>query len=230
MLKEEIGFLKYRDIIKKSNNNIFNDIETGRMIKLDKDSAREMKKRKSIRAYTPGIDPDQIQLLSEKQACINNTFLPSGVIYYHNLPIAVIYPKFFDNYKTFEDLHNEDESIIINNLKAAFYNNLELINNNIYNSDFAFKNVMYKDNSVELIDLDGKYIGNKDNFTISEVYYYYLYDLYYCIERKLKSLDENYKNEQLEELKKFIYKHMWETKIDSPLQVIEEIEKKRILK
>ena len=230
MFQYDIGFFKYKKIIKDANNYIYNDIETGKMIKLDKECANMMKKRNSINYLFPQIDSSQIKHLSEKQIDINNTYLPSGVVYYNGFPVGVVYPYFFNNYNTFNDLYLEDSSLIIDNFKKSFFYNLELLNNNIYNTDLSFKNIMYKDNDVQLIDLDGRFIGDKDNSSYAQVYFYYLRDLRICVYDKLRAIYGEISNEVIEEVNPIFDNMFCNIEYDTPLKIIEEVEKKRVLK
>ena len=230
MLRKDVGFLKYRKIIKDASGFIYNDHETGRMIKLDKDCADDMIKKYGVSVLSSKINENQISELSKKQISINNTSLPSGVMYFNNIPVGVIYPRFYNGYNTFEELYKEEPSLIIKNLKKAYYNNMELINNDICNKDFSFKNIMYKNDDVRLIDLDGKMIGNRINSTYTQLYYYYLEGIYYCIKKRLELLYGDKSKEIVKELKSFILSELSNIKIDTPLYIIDEIEKKKILK
>ena len=227
MIKENIRYFKYNRIIKDANKFIYHDKNNNRMIKLDKDCTSDMQNYHSIMISTPSINESQIEELSSKQKYIHNSSLPEGIIYYSHLPVGVIYPNYFEGYKTFEELFNEDVDLIIYNLKQAYYNNLELIHNNIYNKDFAFKNIMYKGGNVELVDLDGKLIGNKNNTTYTQMYSYFMYDLYRSLKKKIEEL---YKKDSSDILNEIKYNYTTTNTIDFPLEIINKIEMKRILK
>lgn len=215
MIKENVGFFKYRKIIRESHNMIYHDKKTNRMIKLNRGSEAP--------------DVSQIEYLSEKQRNVHKSYLPSGVLYYDFFPSGVIYPYYFEGYTTFENLYKEDEKIIFNNLRQALINNLELVKNNIRNRDLAFKNIMYKNDNVQLIDLDGKLIDITGSVSFSQMYQYFLIDLYHSLQKKTDLLYPNDSEvfKEIDSLFKIKYDEIDEY---CPFRIIDEVEKKRILK
>ena len=230
MVYKHVGFFQYKKIIKEANNFIYHDKKTGRMIKLDKDCAGEMKNRNTVSIFAPKIDLVQISDLSSKQIHVNHSHLPSGIMYYNELPVGVIYPYYFDGYKTFEELYKEDSDLMLDNIRKAYYYNLELVNNDICNKDFVFKNIMYDGSDVQLIDLDGKLVGNKYNTSYSQMYSYLLRDFYHSIIHKLELLGGKIDDSLLQEIKTLFNEHIDNIEKDSPIKIVEEIERKRILK
>ena len=229
MIEESIRYFKYKRIIKDAKQFIYHDTYNNRMIKLDKDCVRDMNDYNSVMVTTPSIDEDQIQLLSNKQKYINYSSLPEGIVYYKYLPVGIIYPKYFEGYKTFEELYKEDAELFFYNLKKAYYNNLELVHNNIFNKDFAFKNIMYNGTSIELVDLDGKLIGNSNNTTYDYMYSYYIHDLYKALKKKIEILYPEDSDKVLSEINN-LFQNRIPNEVNYPLEVINKIEKKRILK
>lgn len=229
MIEEKVGLFKYRKMIKESNDFILE--RDGRCYKLDPSAADEMLNHFKVSIDTSEIDPHQISWLSDKAKYIDHSYLPCGVLKYGINTVGVIYPKFFEGYKTFENLNKEDNLLIMKNLRKALLNNRELLNNDIYNTDFAFKNIMYKGNDVELVDLDGKCIKRSDNCSYAQVYSYYLHDL----ERLFK--DRVSKDYSQEEKDKIINKYLplfrnitYDMNMDYPFEVLDEVEKVLVLK
>ena len=100
---------------------------------------------------------------------VKYTKLPSGIIYFEELPLLLQMP-YHKNYVNISDAIIEDSQIfdILYNLSRAFY---ELIKNRVYQTDLCLgKNVMVneKTNDVQLIDLDGEYLYYINRFNQRE--------------------------------------------------------------
>ena len=178
----QINKREFKNIIKKGYTYVYND----RFIKLDKIYIDNFRYNKSFNVQS-GINRQQIQMLCDRQEYIKNTSLPKGIVQIGNIPIGVIY-KYFDNYKSFREIGNENIDTIYNNIINAINYNEELINNGVYNYDLNVNNVLYNYNDVQLIDLDGKYIkidfNNKVDY--NRMYSYFLIQLKYILLSKTK--------------------------------------------
>lgn len=131
------------------------------------------------------IDRTQIEYLSSMQKYIKKSHLPRGIISYKENDLGVIY-NYFKGYKSFENLHLEDKNVMFNNIKSAIIAMNELICFNIYNTDLISQNILYKDNKVELIDLDGPYISCS-NSKLKYMYRNFLNSLINILENKLST-------------------------------------------
>ena len=178
------------------------------------------------------IDPNQIEMLCEKQKSISKTRLPKGIVIYDNVCLGVIY-DFFEGYKSFLDLHLEDLDLIFSNIRSAIDKNIELLENDIYNVDFTSRNILYREANVELIDLDGRYIRSSKSSTVRSVYCYFLESI------KAIFLENLYGKCSLEEYSEFVReldflcdsRKMGDNpSFDYPYEVVDKIEKSRILK
>lgn len=176
------------------------------------------------------VNPEQIKWLCEKQENIFSSILPNGIIYYEQLPIGVIYPKYFENYKSFNEIYSEETSILLDNLKKAINKNIELMNNGIYNYDFTMGNILYKEDDVQLIDLDGKYISKRQD--IRKVYSYFIVGMLNQIIKKIDLQYDDYgKQLALNELKAILSRIPSNPmNVDYPFVVLQEIEDAQILK
>ena len=231
MIDKKVGYFKYNKIIKEAENHIYHDKKTNMAYKLDKPSATEMKAHHKISVNTPEINTRQIEMLSAKNQLVDHTYLPCGLVHYDLFPVAIIYPYYFEGYQTFEELYKEDSDTILERVARAYFNNRELLENDIYNKDFAFKNIMYKGSDVELVDLDGHHIGNSSNSTYRQVYSYFYRSLLRCIRLKLELLYGEHNEELYEAAREMIARAIDEEEdIARPMQLLDEIQMKRILK
>lgn len=178
------------------------------------------------------IDQNQIEMLCEKQKNIHKTKLPKGIVIYQNVVLGVIY-DYFDGYDSFLKLHLEDLNIIFLNIRSAIDKNIELLENDIYNVDFTSRNILYKGSNVELIDLDGRYIRNSMSSNVRSVYCYFLESIKSIFLEKLNG------NCSLEEYSEFNRElnYLCDSRkmgsnpsFDYPYDVVDKIEKSRILK
>lgn len=229
MIREDIKKKDYLRILKSSKAGyIYND--NGRLIKFDKCFAHDMLKYKKIKTYYGEINIDQIYWLSSLRYKIKNSSLPEGILFYDHTPVGVLYPHYFEGYDILDNLFKEDSQLLLSNLRKSIINNIELTDNGIYNTDFALKNALYKNNNVELIDLDGKYIKSREQSSLNQVYSYFYVDMLDVIVKKLVRLygiDET--KRMIPELKKIIIRNELCNR-ESPLHIVDEVEKLRILK
>lgn len=179
----------------------------------------------NIRNY---VNYDQICDLVEKQSRIKKTSLPLGVITHHAVPIGVIY-KYHRGYNDFNTLSIENSDLILDNIRSAINNNLELMEHSIYNIDLCNKNILYNKNDVQLIDLDGKYIKFNKN-ALDEQYFYFINSIFRIINAKLRSLyDPHTVNKIMDEILDF-YRYETVLEKEQPLKVVDKVEKMKILK
>jgi hypothetical protein len=182
--------------------------------------------------FKMNVDPRQIEMLCDKQKYISKTKLPKGIVIYNDICLGVIY-DFFEGYSSFLDLHLEEFNLIFSNIRSAIDKNIELLENDIYNVDFTSRNILYKNSNVELIDLDGRYIRNSESSTIRSVYCYFLESI------KSIFLEKMYGKCSLEEYSEFVREigYLCDSRkmganpsFDYPYDVVDEIEKSRILR
>ncbi len=228
MLKEMLSFEQYKKMIDDSVDfkYLLNDEV---LYNLDKNCMILMNMDKKIKSNATKIDDKQIEWLDSKRNLVKKSDLPCGVAYYHDIPVAVMYPFRNVNYKSFNNLYNEDDSLVFNNLKRSYYCNKELLNRGIYNIGFNFNNIVYDNKNVKLINLDSFNIKSGANY--KEVYSNYLYNLKQLF---LTKLLVNYERDEAIEIY-HQYNSMFNDyneymSIDYPLEVIKEMQRKLILK
>lgn len=112
------------------------------------------------------INLDIIDYYNRIQSKIKFTNLPTDIINYKHLSVGVVYP-YYREYKELSELYTESKDIFLEVLFKVVRNNMELLDNRIFNSDIQLSNILYKGKDVQLIDLDSKYCttdaGNADN-------------------------------------------------------------------
>ena len=226
MRREEISRRQFLKIIKELNGNyIYND--HGRMVKFDLTYLDEMKKYRQLLSAFSSINVEQIEWLSNVR--VKNSHLPEGVVICDRTPVGVIYPHYFEGYKSLFHTNQEDSKLMLDNMSTAVENNLELIDAGVVNTDFAAKNVLYSGKHVELIDLSGKHIKRglyNDNY--EPAYSYFIPDMYKIIGTKLIGLYGVEETKRiLKELKESIPNGYYREK---PMEIIEGIDKMRVLK
>ena len=197
------------------------------MIKFDINTLNNIKRYNEVIDPFGGINVYQIEWLSGVE--VQNSSLPEGVVFYHKMPIGVIYPHYFEGYDSFLELYKEDSDLILDNLTKAINYNLELIDHDIVNTDFCAKNILYSGTDVQLIDLSGKYItrGLYDDNYVS-AYGYFMPDLYSIIYTKLVKLYGKEESKRIMlELRKSV---AGEIDREKPLEVVETVRKMRVLK
>jgi len=174
------------------------------------------------------IKKNQIRRINCKQKHIKQTNLPLGILTYQKNPIGVIY-KAYENYKNFNELHHETSNVILNNLRLAITKNNELIRHRIFNTDLAFRNILYDGENVELIDLDGRFI--KSFATINDIYYIFFDDMFDMLRAKILT---QYDEEELKHIKLRLYTLLKMPKrlidMNYPFRVIDKIETLKLLK
>ena len=226
------------DISKREFLKMLDSIETGfiynykgKMIKFDKTFAGQMMTKKKINpSSSTDIKVDQIFWLSSLNSRIKNSSLPEGIVSYEHIPVGIIYPHYFKDYKSLLELSNEDYKLLLSNLRRAIKNDIELTDNGIYNTDFALKNALYRGSDVQLIDLDGKHIKRRENSNYAQAYSYFTPDMFMVIARKLvKIYGKENAEERIKELKN-IFMYYRQMDRETPLMILDEVEKSRILK
>ena len=98
--------------------------------------------------------------------------------------------------------------------------------NGIYNKDFINKNILYKGEDVQLIDLDGKYISNE----YCNTYEYFIDNLRTILMQKIR---KGYSVKEFLEIMKevdSIIKEGYNSSIDCPLQIVKKVEKMNVIK
>lgn len=185
MIRKDIDRKTFINIVKNSQGGyIYN--ANGKLYKLEHVAASDiLKNRHLIHHGYKNINVDSIEWLSDLQKYVRKSHLPEGLLIYEHTPVGVIYPCFYDGYKPLTEVSKEPTSVMLKNIKTALLNNIELLDNGVYNCDFAFKNVLYQGDDVKLIDLDGKYIKTEKNSNYNQVYSYFSSDL-------LKAIFEKY--------------------------------------
>ena len=230
MIRDDISKKDYLKILKSIKGGyIYN--YNGKMIKFDKTFAGQMMTKKRINpSTTPDIKVDQIDWLSNIGRRIKYSYLPEGIISYEHTPVGVIYPRYFEGYDSLLELSNEDSDILLSNMRMAILNNIELTDNGIYNTDFAGKNVLYKDNDVELIDIDGKHVKRAENSNYNQAYGYFIPDMYRIIYEKLVRIYGKENSKEIANELRTLFKSYTYMNRETPLEIMDEVEKMRILK
>ena len=204
----------------------------GAVHKLDRGKQSQMLEHRRISIFDPeSIDVKQIEWLSSMRFRIAKSNLPMGLGYYKNVPVSVLYPVLFSGYKNFNQLMDESGALVFDNLRTAYENNIELMENGIYNQDFAFKNILYDHRDVQLIDLDGRHIKDSKIGYVDYVYSYFIRDFYTNMRDRINALeDESHRKEALEALRSIFMQYKVIREKEKPLELINEVEKMRILK
>lgn len=109
------------------------------------------------------LDVNQIRALSSMRDYIKNTKMVREIIKCAGVYIGIIY-DFFDGYRPFCFLDQEDKDIIFHNLKSLIENNNELMAHDVYHLDLHPRNVLYNKKDVQIIDIDGPYICFDDAY------------------------------------------------------------------
>ena len=203
----------------------------GRLIKISKEFASDFNKVFASVRSNYGINVDQIEWLSSLRHIVKHSMLPSGIVSYDHTTIGVIYPKMFKGYDSFNELHEEDESLLLRNMRTATRNNIELMSRGIFNCDLLNKNILYKGKDVELIDLDGKYVRDSRTGRVSSVYSYYISEMYKIFKSKVASCHS--KEEYLKIMKEmsslFKYYSSQLSDMDMPYELTDRVERMRVL-
>ena len=228
MIIKDFNKKEYLKILKEIRGGyIYN--YNGKLIKFDKIYAGEMLTRKRITSQFGTIKKDQIEWLSRLNGKVNSS-LPEGIIYYEGIPVGIIYPHYFEGYKNLLGVVDEDLSTFYDIITKATDNNLELIKNGVCNTDLAFKNVLYKDSDVQLIDLDGNHIKRSSDSNYTEAYYYFVKDLFLVIKnRLLKTYSKEETKEILSDLVQY-FPNPNEFKYDTPYEMLDAVKRSKILK
>ena len=173
MERLELSKRDIKDLLKDKSKRIsFNCFNyNGKLLKINIDFLDDFGKLGFPGLKNYGIDPYQIRCLSELQPYVSSS-LPCGTVYFKNTVIGVIYPKIFYDYQDFNQLNKEELIRFYSNIRKAVVKHIELISNDIYNTDLKNKNILYNGDNVELIDLDGKYI----KFESHDTYHWFLED------------------------------------------------------
>ncbi|MBQ7790522.1 MAG: hypothetical protein IJ399_04585 [Bacilli bacterium] len=215
----------------KTVNDSCNVFKTNSGIeKIYKDVLFDLQRFSHVMMPISVVDEEQIKWLHEKQDVILTSTLPNGIIYFEHYPIGVMYPKCFEGYKSFNEIHNEETSVFFENFKTALVNNIELMNNGIYNYDFTMGNILYKEDDVRLIDLDGKYISKRKDY--QKVYTYFMVGMISQIVKKIESQYSGIEQKlALSELRNILSRvPSSPMEIDYPIILLDEIEDSQILK
>ena len=195
----------------------------GRLLKFNPVFLEDFSKTK-LPIHNYGINIDQITWLNSMNGKVSSS-LPDGVILYNGALVGVTYPKIFYDYDVLTNVTKEEKILFFKNLKEAINKHIELISHGIYNKDFLAKNVLYKEDDVELIDLDGKYIKN----TPCNTYDFFANDLKSILLIKMrKSHTVKEYLEIKEEIDNMFNQHYGDT-IDYPLQLVKKVEKMNVI-
>lgn len=204
----------------------------GKLVKISREFASDFNKVFASVRNNYGISVDQIEWLSSLRHNVKHSMLPNGVVSYDHTNIGVMYPRMFKGYDSFNNLHNEETSLMLRNMRSAASNNLELMEHGIYNCDLLNKNILYKGTDVQLIDLDGKYVRNAKNGRVSTVYSYFISEMYKIFQKKIASCHS--KEEYVEIMKEMssLFK-AYNSRLDDaelPFEIIDEVESMKVLK
>lgn len=210
--------------------NVFNVDD--RLYKISKGYFFDILNDRRLAYNSREVNVEQIKWLSSMTGIVTKSRLPNGIIEYKDIPIGVIYPYCFEDYKDFNSLSSETSELILDNIRVATENTINLFEADIYNTDLVSKNILFQNKDVQLIDLDGKYIKNSLYADINDVYTYFLASAFEIIVKKLHQQypDIDVKKIASEIRPLFLLKTQFVTPIDYPIQVINKIEKMRILK
>lgn len=202
----------------------------GGILKIYKDPMYELGKYATIIFKGSLVNVEQIHWLELKQPIVKESRLPNGIVYYENLPIGVLYPKYFEGYRDFYHLHEESVETMISNFRSAIDKNIELINAGIYNADFTMNNILYSGHDVQLIDLEGKYVS--DRLSLFRIYSYFVYGMMNEIYDKVRELyGEKEATKAIKELTEIVKSIPTDNMdINYPHTVLDEVEKSQILK
>ena len=220
-----------KKLFSKNSTGVFNIFEVnGTTQKIYKDVMYELQKYKKVITPYSLADMEQVRWLSSQQMYIKSTMLPDGVIMNSDYSIGVSYPKYFFDYENFYALASCSPDVVIHDLRLAVEKNIELMERGIYNYDFTFNNILFKDKDVQLIDIDGKYVSSRQSY--ERVYSYFTHqmiELLVSIIRQQYGFEESKKAIiELKERLKQVYASG--ITIDHPNRILDEIEKSQILK
>ena len=230
MIREDISKREFRKMVKETHGG-YTYVKDGKFYKLDKDHAYNMYAKKRITTSYDEIKVDQIEWLSSLRWKVKHSYLPEGILTFEHTPIGIIYPHYFDGYSELLDCSSESTDVMLNNLRQAIINNLELTDNDIYNADFAGKNVLYKNSDVELIDLDGRHIKRSSYSNFTQVYSYFIPDLFRIfVDKLISQYGKEHTKELLTELRSAFPNPKNGFERLDPLETIDRVEKMRILK
>jgi len=234
METKKLSKLELKSLIKQgsiNNGTIYNT--DGKKYKIDREFLEDFVRKHVVTRNHYGVDREQIEWLMSKQKDIKHTTLPNGIITYEGVDVGVIYPRFFYGYKNFHSLPREEEILILKNLRTAIANNEELLRNGIFNENFLNREIIYSGDDVQLINIDGKYIKKEGMTTYSSVYSYFLNDLYKMLNEALLLKCRGHASEYsrcILALRDILNNRSDINTIDCPRNVLDEIEKERILK
>ncbi len=220
------SFKKFLETAKVINNNgryVF-DVN-GELIKINPVFLEDFYNSKKALHPSYGVNVDQIEWLSNLDYKVSSS-LPNGIVSFDHKNIGVIYPNIFYGYADFNKLPREEKLTFLNNLKTAINKHIELMQNGIYNKDFINKNILYKGEDVQLIDLDGKYISNE----YCNTYEYFIDNLRTILMQKIR---KGYSVKEFLEIMKevdSIIKEGYNSSIDCPLQIVKKVEKMNVIK
>ncbi len=234
----EIVDFKRREMKQFIKEYTFNNgtvhLENGKKYKLDRAFVEDMKRRHDATLDHYGVDRNQIEWLSSKRNDVTLSTLPSGIITFEGIDVGVIYPRFFYDYDSFNNMSREDTLLILKNIRSAISKNEELLSNGIVNINFVTKDIMYCSDDVQLIDLDGSHIKREGYASYEGLYTRFVHDIYGIIDDKLKlqcrGKASEYSRLICEARDIFKYCEQYSKLLDYPRRVINEIEKQRILK
>lgn len=123
------------------------------------------------------VDPNQIENLVKKQPNITLTQLPKGIIQTEGHTVGILLP-FHKDHNNLVAFDREDRKNLLLLLRNLLLEVQELADNQIAQEDFSFgvtkhgkTNVLYKDTTPQIIDLDGDYVKVGDTFQNSEEMY-----------------------------------------------------------
>lgn len=203
----------------------FTYVLNNKFLKFDKDYLDHFRKFNRFDG-TSSIDKVQIQMLCDRQEYIDDVYLPEGIIELNGKIVGVIYP-YFEGYKTFKNIKEESISRILSNFKKAIYYNEKLVQRGIYNLDLNANNVLYKDDDVKLIDLDGKYVivGDDKHISSAKIYSYFFFQLRKILLSKIEECE--YTKEELKNIREFIIENTCLISEEDPLTLIDNIGKIR---
>ncbi len=229
----ELSKRDVKSLIKQGSvNNGTIYLDDGKKYKLYRDFINDMMKAHMPTRGNYGVNRKQVELLCSKQRNVEHSTLPSGILTYDGIDVGVIYPRFFYGYKSFDELSKEDSILLLKNIRRAILNNEELFSNGIFVQELLGKDIIYSGEDVQIVDLDGKYIKTGESVPYVDMYTYFIKDIYRVIDEKLRYQCRGHASEYSKHILELrdIIDALNTNLIDYPKRMIDEIEKRRILK
>lgn len=116
----------------------------------------------------------QTKLLEKKQRDVLLSSFPKGIFYVNHIPSGIIL-NYHRDYRSLQNYFIKDYKEFLIILRRILIRIKELDDNDIYQRDLNLSNILYNNENVELIDLDGPFIKiGRDPKIRKAMYFKYL--------------------------------------------------------